>query len=93
MTALITTAIIALKTLILVLGGSVTVIAYKAYRRTEAPSLGVLAAGFGTITFGALLAGIANQGFGVSLEVSILIDSLFLAFGLAIIMFSLYMEA
>lgn len=86
------TAIVVLKTLILLLGGGVTVIAYKAYRRTGAPSLRVLAVGFGTITFGALLAGIANQLLGVSLKAGILVESLFLALGFMIIIYSLYIE-
>ncbi|MBV0926008.1 hypothetical protein KTS45_17530 [Halomicroarcula limicola] len=86
------TAIIAVKTVILLLGGGITVIAYKAYRRTEAPSLRVLGVGFGIITLGALLAGIANQALSVSLETGVLINSLLVAVGLAIIMYSLYME-
>lgn len=87
-----TTAIIALKTVILILGSGITYIAYKAYRRTGAPSLRILAFGFGTITLGALLAGIANQILGVSLEQGILINSLLVATGYAIIMYSLYLE-
>lgn len=92
MSVMLTTAIVALKTIILLLGGGVTIIAYKAYRRTRAPSLRVLAVGFGTFTIGALLAGIANQLLGVSLEAGILVESLFLAIGFSIIMYSLYLE-
>ncbi len=92
MSALIDTAIIALKTIILLLGGGITFIAYKAYLHTGARSLRVLAVGFGAITLGALLAGIANQLFGISLEVGILIESLFLAIGFVIITYSLYVE-
>ncbi|WP_276256351.1 DUF7521 family protein [Halomontanus rarus] len=92
MSVAVTTAIIAVKTIILLLGSGVTYIAYKAYRRTGAPSLRVLAIGFGTITLGALLAGIANQLLGVTLEQGILINSLLVALGLAIIMYSLYLE-
>ncbi|WP_207592827.1 DUF7521 family protein [Halomontanus rarus] len=92
MSVAVTTAIIAVKTIILLLGSGVTYIAYKAYRRTGARSLRVLAIGFGTITLGALLAGIANQLLGVTLEQGILINSLLVALGLAIIMYSLYLE-
>lgn len=92
MSMAVTTAIIVLKTVILVLGSGVTYIAYKAYRRTGAVSLRILAIGFGIITFGALLAGIANQILGVSLEEGILINSLLVALGLGIIMYSLYLE-
>lgn len=86
------TAIIAVKTVILLLGSGITYIAYKAYRRTGTPSLRVLGIGFGVITFGALLAGIAHQILSVPLETGILINSVLVAIGLAIIMYSLYLE-
>lgn len=86
------TTIIAIKTIILLLGSGVTFIAYKAYRRTRTASLRVLAIGFGIITLGALLAGIAHQLFDVSLEAGILINSLLVAVGLAVILYSLYLE-
>lgn len=92
MSALLDTAIIAFKTVILLLGSGVTYIAYKAYRRTGTTSLRLLAAGFGIITLGALLAGIAHQLLGVSLEEGILINSLLVTIGLAIILYSLYLE-
>lgn len=92
MTVPIDTAIIAVKTVILLLGSGVTYIAYKAYRRTGTESLRVLALGFGIITLGALLAGIAHQLFGVSFEAGILINSLLVAVGLAVILYSLYLE-
>lgn len=92
MSVMFDTAIVALKTLILLLGSAMTVIAYKAFRRTRAPSLRVLAVGFGTITVGALLAGIANQLLGVSLKAGIMVESLFLAIGFSIIIYSLYVE-
>ncbi|MBX0297370.1 DUF7521 family protein [Haloarcula nitratireducens] len=86
------TAIIVVKTVILLLGGGITYIAYKAYRRTEAPSLRVLGVGFGIITLGALLAGIANQVLSVSLEMGVLINSLLVAVGFAVVLYSLYLE-
>lgn len=92
MSAMTDTVIIALKTIILVLGSGVTYIAVKAHRRTGAKSLRFLAIGFGTITLGALLAGIANQILGVTLEQGIIINSLLVAIGLAIVMYSLYLE-
>lgn len=87
------TAIVAVKTVILLLGSGITYIAYRAYRRTETPSLRVLGIGFGVITFGALLAGIAHQILSVSLERGILINSVLVAIGLAIVMYSLYLES
>ena len=85
-------AILVIKTVILALGGGITFIAYKAHRRTGASSLRALTFGFGIITFGALLAGIAPQLLGVALETGVLINSLLVAIGLAIIMYSLYLE-
>lgn len=86
------TAIVAVKTVILLLGTAITYIAYKAYRRTGASSLRVLGIGFGVITLGALLAGVADQILAVSLEMGVLINSILVAIGFAIIMYSLYLE-
>lgn len=86
------TAIVVVKTVILLLGSGITYIAYKAYRRTGTASLRTLGLGFGVITFGVLLAGIAHQIFSVSFEHGVLINSVLVAIGLAIIMYSLYLE-
>ena len=86
------TAIIAVKTVILVLGSAITYTAYKAYRRTGSGSLRALCLGFGVITFGTLVAGIANQILAVSLKVGLLIDSILVAIGFAIIMYSLFVS-
>lgn len=86
------TAIVVVKTVILLLGSGITVIAYKASRRTGAASLRALGVGFGMMTFGALLAGIADQIFSVSLEMGVLINSVLVALGFAIILYSLYLE-
>ena len=85
-------AIIVIKTMILLLGSGITYIAYKAHRRTEAPSLRALAFGFGVVTIGALLAGIAHQLLGVALQTGVLINSLLTALGFGIIIYSLYIE-
>lgn len=86
------TAIVVVKTVILLLGSGITYIAYKAYRGTGRASLRVLAVGFGVITLGALLAGIAHQVLSVSLEMGFLINSILVAVGLAIVLYSLYLE-
>lgn len=85
-------AIVAVKTVILLLGGAITFIAFRAYRRTRTASLQYLGLGFGVITLGAFLTGGATLLFTLSLEVGVLINSLFVALGLAIIMYSLYLE-
>jgi len=86
------TAIAVVKFVILLLGGGITYIAFKAYRRTGADSLRVLGIGFGIITLGAILTGVANQFFSVGLALGVLINSLFVALGLAVIMYSLYIQ-
>ena len=85
-------AIIISKTAILILGSGIAYIAYKAHRRTESPSLRALAFGFGIVTIGALLAGIAHQLLGVGLRTGIVINSTLTAFGFAIIIYSLYVQ-
>lgn len=90
MSVVVETAIIVLKTVILLLGSGVTLIAIRAYRRTGEPALRALAVGFGTITLGAFLAGVAHQFVGLTLKEGIVINSLLVATGLAVILYSLY---
>lgn len=85
-------AIVVVKTVILLLGTGITYIAYKAYRRTGLSSLRALGIGFGVVTLGALLAGVADQILSVSLGMGVLINSVLVAIGFAIIMYSLYLE-
>ena len=88
----ITTVVIALKTLTLVLGGLITYFAYKAYRRTGSPALRALTIGFGIVTLGALLAGVADQALHVSRDMVLVIESALSAVGFAAIAYSLYAE-
>ncbi|MFT4946464.1 MAG: heme/copper-type cytochrome/quinol oxidase subunit 3 [Natronomonas sp.] len=88
----LTIAIAAVKTLILLLGGGITYIAVKAYRRTGEKSLRALSIGFGIVTLGAVISGVANQMLSASLAMGVFIDSLFVAFGLAVILYSLYVQ-
>ena len=86
------TALIVVKTVILLLGSGITYTAYKAYRRTGSQSLRVLGIGFSVITLGVFLGGIAHQLLSVTLEVGILINSILVAIGLGIITYSLYLN-
>lgn len=88
----ITTAIAVVKTVILLLGGGITYIAVKAYRRTGERSLRALSIGFGIVTLGAVVSGIANQLLSVSLEIGVFVNSIFVAVGLAVILYSLYIQ-
>ncbi|MXR43092.1 hypothetical protein GRX01_17320 [Halobaculum sp. WSA2] len=86
------TAIAVVKSIILVLGTRITYIALKAYRRTGEDSLRILGVGFGIISVGVLLSGVANQFFSVSLGLGVLVNSVFVAIGLAVIMYSLRIQ-
>lgn len=86
----ITTLIIALKTVTLLLGGLITYLAYKAYRRTRSRALGTLSLGFGIITLGVLLAGIVDQLLDAGFQTGLVIESGLLAVGFAVIVYSLY---
>ena len=91
-TATVSTAIIIVKTIILVLGGLITYFSLKAYRRTDARPLGLLSLGFGIITFGATIAGALDVILELNLVVGVLVDSVLTLIGFAIIMYSLYVE-
>jgi NhaP-type Na+/H+ and K+/H+ antiporter len=84
--------IIVTKTVILLFGGLITYLSYKAYRRTRAAALRALSIGVGIITLGALFAGVAHQLLGVSLTTGVLINSILTMIGFAIITYSLYVE-
>jgi hypothetical protein len=89
----ISTTVVVLKTLTLLLGGSITYYAFKAYRRTGSPALRALAAGFGVITVGALAAGIVDQLVPMlGPTVALVVESLFTTLGFGVILYSLFVE-
>jgi hypothetical protein len=88
----ITTAVIALKTLTLLLGGVITYLSFKAYRRTGSNALRALALGFGFVTLGSLLAGVSDQVVRLDTGAVLLIESALAAVGFAVIVYSLYTE-
>jgi hypothetical protein len=89
---IVATALVALKAITLVLGGLITLFAYNAFRRTGARPIGVLALGFGSVTLGTLLAGTAHQAIGIPVEVALLMESILVAIGFGIILYSLYVK-
>ncbi|ESS07834.1 MAG: hypothetical protein A07HN63_02338 [uncultured archaeon A07HN63] len=91
-TAIYDPAIVVLMGAIFCLGGAITYFAYKAYSRTGDPSLRGLMLGFGSVTIGALVGGIAHQLFDFPLEFGIVINAGLTAAGFAIITYSLYIE-
>jgi len=87
---------IAFKTLTLILGGLITYFSYRAYKRTQAPSLRALSIGFGLVTAGSLLAGVSNlllnQFIDVPVYISLTIESGLTMIGFGVIVYSLYTQ-
>ena len=84
--------IIVAKTAILLLGGSITYYALRAFRRTGDPSLRALGIGFGIVTAGAVLGGVFDQLIDAGFEMGVAINSVLTAIGFAVIVYSLYVE-
>lgn len=76
----------------LILGGTVTAAAGRAYRRTNDPSLRALTVGFGLVTLGALCGGLLHWTGTVSLVRSQAVQSLLTGTGLAVIVHSLLLD-
>lgn len=85
-------ALVALKTVTLVLGGLITFFSYRAYRRTGARPIGANAVGFGLVTLGTLLAGGAHQATGLDTAPVLLIESTLVAAGFGVVFYSLYAD-
>jgi len=79
-----------MNTITLVCGGLITFLSFRAYRRTNSPSLRALAIGIGFVTVGALVAGGVHLFFNVELAMGIVVQSSFNAFGFAILAYSLF---
>ncbi|NHN43291.1 hypothetical protein G9C85_16865 [Halorubellus sp. JP-L1] len=85
--------VVALKAITLALGGLISYLSYRAYRRTGAGPLWYLAVGFGVITLGSLVAGVFDQFLtNVGRGTALVIESGLTAVGFAIITYSLYTE-
>lgn len=85
-------AVVVLKTLTLLLGGSITFYALRAYRNSGSPALRALAVGFGAITAGALVAGIVDQLLPVNPDLALVVESAFTTLGFGVILYSLHVE-
>ncbi|WP_254274186.1 DUF7521 family protein [Haloarcula marina] len=81
--------VIGFKTVTLLLGGLITYLAAKAARKTRSRALTYLAVGFGTVTSGSLLAGVADQLFGIDTHTALVFENAITAAGFAVIAYSL----
>ncbi|QCC49981.1 DUF7521 family protein [Halapricum salinum] len=85
-------AVVAFKTMTLLLGGLITYFSYRAYKRTGSPALRALAIGFGFVTIGALLAGVTDVFVDVPINLTLAIESGLTTLGFAVIVYSLYAQ-
>lgn len=74
-----------------VLGGTITLLALRAYRRTRVQPMRVLAIGIALVTAGTALGGILHQFTATSLLMSVATQSVFIAAGFVILFYSLWM--
>lgn len=74
----------------LVLGGIVTLLAYRAYRRTNIDGLQYFSFGLLVITIGTFLIGVLHHIFGVPVVPGMLLESLILCAGFGIMIYGLY---
>lgn len=87
---LLITLLIAVKIAALVLGGIVSVLAYRAYERTRIPGLQYFAAGLAVITLGTVLAGAFHHLGGASVTAGLLLESVIICAGFAVMIVGLY---
>ncbi|MDQ2071792.1 hypothetical protein RBH20_04480 [Haloarcula sp. H-GB4] len=85
--------VIGFKTVTVLLGGLITYFAARAALRTRATGLTYLAVGFATVTVGSLIAGVADQLFGLSTNAALIFENALTAVGFAVITYSLYVTS
>lgn len=83
----------ALKTATLLFGGLITFFAARAYRKTGARPLGLLALGFGVVTLGSLLAGAVDLLLAFDRQTALVVESALVAVGFGVIAYSLYAQS
>ncbi len=85
-------AVTVVKTLLLVVGGVIASLAFKAYRRTGQRALGYLTLGFAIVTIGFVLAGTVYEILGISLALGVLLESVLVLVGFSVIAYSLAVQ-
>ncbi|WP_247729258.1 DUF7521 family protein [Halovivax limisalsi] len=84
------TVLVVVKIGLLVLGSAVSLLAYRAYRRTGIDGLQFFAVGLLIITLGTALVGVLHHAVGIGLTAGLLIESLFIGAGFVVISYALY---
>ena len=83
-------AIIAVRLIVVLLGALIVYLALKSYRKNNSSAMLFLGIGFGIITASAVVEGILFEFFGFSLLDTHLIESLGLALGFSVIIYSIF---
>lgn len=78
------------KIIALVLGGIVSVLAYRAYKQTRISGLQYFAAGLAVITIGTVLVGAFHHLGGASITTGMLLETVIIAAGFAVMVVGLY---
>jgi len=86
----ITPIVIGLKTVTLLLGGLITYLASRAAISVRSSGLAYLAAGFAVITAGTIVAGVADQLFGLRTGIALVVENAVSAVGFAVVAYSIY---
>ena len=90
---LLTMLVVVASAMALALGGVLTHLAYRAYRRTGSPVLRTFAAGFGLVTLGLLFGGGLHQVLGLGFLPGLLVQRLLTLLGFGLLIYSLYSNA
>ncbi|MBV0925629.1 hypothetical protein KTS45_15595 [Halomicroarcula limicola] len=91
--ALATVLVVITSAVVLVLGGVVTHLAYRAARRSGSPVMRRFAVGFGLVTLGLLLGGGVHQMLGWGFLDGVLVQRVVTALGFGLLVHSLYSHA
>ncbi|MFB6104158.1 MAG: hypothetical protein ABEJ57_03615 [Halobacteriaceae archaeon] len=81
-----TTALVAVRVLLFLVGAGTTLIAYRAYRRRPSPYLRDATLGFGFITVGVFVEGVLYQWTTLSLTQVHIVESLALGVGFLVLL-------
>ncbi|MFD1514531.1 DUF7521 family protein [Halomarina rubra] len=81
--------LVVVKIAALVLGGIVSLMAYRSYKRTRIPGLQFFAVGLAVITLGTLLVGVFHHIGGASVTVGMLLESVIICLGFVVMIYGL----
>jgi hypothetical protein len=82
--------LVVMKATTLTFGGILTLLTFRAFRRTGSPAMRALMTGIGLVTIGVFLGGLLHEFFDVALVASASVQSVFTAVGFAVLTYSLY---